>query len=70
MMARYGDPVITWWNAAFEDMVTNGDYTTLCEQAQKEHGTVHFECSIALNFFNAVLNVKLLLLEETTWFSL
>ena len=38
MMARYGDPVIEWWNHAFEEVVESGEYDLLCDAAHKRHG--------------------------------
>ena len=38
LMARYGDPVIEWWNQAFEEVMQSGEYQLLCDAAATRHG--------------------------------
>ena len=37
-MVRYGDPVLGWWNEAFDELIASGEFRQLCEKAQEEHG--------------------------------
>ena len=37
-MARYGNPVVHWWNKAFNELVDNGTFADMCAQAEEVHG--------------------------------
>lgn len=39
VMTHYGSELLDWWNPAFQQLQQNGQYTKLCEEGKKKHGS-------------------------------